>query len=149
MSEASPIVPSPSPTAGNDPATDPTTPPATEPEGDTFPRTYVEGLRAESATHRTAARDATSRAETLAQTLATALASATGRLADPTDLPFSEALLTDGVPDPALIAAAIDDLLAAKPHLGDRRPVGSVGQGARATVAEPVGLGALLRAGAG
>lgn len=73
---------------------------------------------------------------------------ATGRLADPTDLAFDVALLTDGTPDPALIDAAIDALLSRKPHLADRRPVGSVDQGARGS-GDAFSLADVLRAGAG
>ena len=52
---------------------------------------------------------------------------ATGRLADPTDLEFDE----DHLDDPDALAAAIDDLLARKPHLASRKPVGDIGQGQR------------------
>jgi hypothetical protein len=51
---------------------------------------------------------------------------ASGRLADPTDLPYSEDHLTE----PGALAAAIDDLLQRKPHLASRKPVGEIGQGA-------------------
>jgi hypothetical protein len=52
-------------------------------------------------------------------------------LADPFDLPFDEALLDDdGLVDEAKVAAAVDALLVARPHLATRRPSGDVGQGA-------------------
>lgn len=51
---------------------------------------------------------------------------ATGRLADPTDLTFNDTRLDD----PEALTAAIDDLLARKPHLASRRLVGDIGQGA-------------------
>lgn len=51
---------------------------------------------------------------------------ATGRLADPTDLAFDEALLEDS----EALTGAIDDLLAAEPITASAASVGSVGQGA-------------------
>ena len=48
-----------------------------------------------------------------------------GKLADPTDLEFDE----DHLDDPDALAAAVDDLLARKPHLASRRPTGEIGQG--------------------
>lgn len=109
----------------------------TEPE--TFPREYVEKLRRESAGYR----DKAKKTDELAQRLHTALVAATGRLADPTDLPYDEAHLDD---EDALLAA-LDALLAGKPHLANRRPQGDVGQGASAGGAG-VSLAGLLRAGA-
>jgi len=106
-------------------------------EPETFPRAYVEELRTESARYRERARAA----DGLAQRLHTATVAATGRLADPTDLPYDEAHLDD----PDALAAAIDDLLERKPHLKARRPVGDVGQGDRGRAAEPVNLAAMLR----
>ena len=94
----------------------------TEEDPETFPREYVVQLREEAAKHRTRAQDR----DALAQRLHTALVAATGRLADPTDLAFDDAHLAD---DDAL-SAAIDDLLARKPHLASRRVVGDIGQGA-------------------
>ena len=77
----------------------------------------------------------------------TAQAAATGRLADPTDLPFTDDLLDDeGLADTVKVQAAVDELLARKPHLAARRPRGDVGQGARQEV-DDTGLGALLRRG--
>src|SRR5688572_6233589 len=64
--------------------------PAT-PTEETFPRSYVEKLRDESAKHRQRASDR----DTLAQRLHGALVAATGRLADPSDLTFDEDHLTD------------------------------------------------------
>lgn len=106
-------------------------------DADTFPRSYVEGLRRENAEARVKAK----RADELAARLHGALVAATGRLADPADLPFDEAHLDDE----SALSAAIDDLLASKPHLASRRPRGDVGQGARAET-QTVSLGALLRA---
>lgn len=106
-------------------------------EPDTFPRSYVEELRKESARYRERAKTA----DDLAARLHSSLVAATGRLADPSDLPFDDAHLADA----NALTAAIDDLLASKPHLASRRPTGDVGQGAR-PVADTVGLGGLLRA---
>ncbi|BCI92747.1 hypothetical protein NIIDMKKI_79530 [Mycobacterium kansasii] len=61
-----------------------------------------------------------------AQRLHTELVRATGQLADPTDLPFN----ADHLDDADKLAAAITDLLARKPHLANRRPMGDIGQGA-------------------
>jgi hypothetical protein len=49
------------------------------------------------------------------------------------------------VPPIALLAAALDDLLARKPHLATRRPTGEIGQGASPLAASSVDLAALLR----
>lgn len=92
-------------------------------EPDTFPREVVEDLRRENAKYRQRAQ----RADELAKRLHTELVRATGRLADPTDLPFDETHLDD----PDALATAVDALLQAKPHLASRRPVGDIGQGHR------------------
>lgn len=110
---------------------------STEPE--TFPAEYVAKLRDEAAKYRTRAK----RTDELAGRLHTALVAATGRLADPTDLPYDEAHLDD----PEALAGAVDALLATKPHLASRRPTGDVGQGASEGGAT-VSLAGLLRAGA-
>lgn len=92
-----------------------------EPEPETFPAAYVQKLRQEAADARVKAK----RTDDLATRLHTALVAATGRLADPTDMPFDDAHLED---DTAL-TDALDALLKAKPHLASRRPRGDVGQG--------------------
>lgn len=109
----------------------------TKPE--TFPRDYVERLRKESAKYRERAKAA----DDLAARLHIALVTATGRLADPTDLPFDEAHLDD---EDAL-RSAVDDLIARKPHLASRKPHGDVGQGVGSPV-NTVNLAGILRAGA-
>lgn len=109
-------------------------------EPDTFPREVVERLRRESAGYRERAQ----RADGYAQRLHQELVRATGRLADPADLPFDEAHLDD----PAALSAAVDDLLTKKPHLAARRPVGDIGQGATRSAAG-VDLAAILRDAAG
>ncbi|MBP2455182.1 hypothetical protein [Mycolicibacterium lutetiense] len=92
-------------------------------DAETFPREYVEKLRTENGKYRQRAGEA----DTLAQRLHSELVRATGRLADPTDLPFDEGHLAD----PDKLAGAINELLEAKPHLATRRPSGDIGQGQR------------------
>ncbi|OCH82293.1 hypothetical protein [Gordonia sp. UCD-TK1] len=88
---------------------------------DTFPRSYVEQLRQENGKYRQRAQ----RADELANRLHRALVEQTGRLQDPSDLPFDETHLEGDN-----LTAAIDELLAKKPHLAARRVAGDVGQGA-------------------
>lgn len=107
---------------------------AEEPE--TFPREYVEKLRQENGRYRQRAQ----RGDVYAQRLHVELVRATGKLADPTDLPFND----NHLDDPDALAAALDDLLARKPHLGSRRPTGEIGQGALPS-AITVDLAAILR----
>lgn len=108
-------------------------------DAETFPRSYVEKLRKEAAGHR----DRAKRADDFAQRLHTALVEATGRLADPADLPFEESHLDDA----QALTTAIEALLADKPHLASRKPFGNIGQGV-APVSNDVSLGGILRAGA-
>lgn len=108
-------------------------------EPDTFPREYVQKLRDENAKYRQRA----GKADAYAQRLHAELVRATGKLADPTDLPFD----ADHLDDPDTLAAAIDTLLAAKPHLASRRPIGEIGQGATDS-GDTVSLAGLLRASA-
>ena len=108
-------------------------------EPETFPREYVQQLRDENAKHRTRAQ----RADDLAKRLHTSLVAATGRLADPTDLAFDEVHLEDS----AALEAAIDQLVASKPHLASRRPTGDVGQGVSPD-AGAVSLAGILRSAA-
>lgn len=129
-----------------EPATTPEAPEATldpadatgEPE--TFPREYVEKLRKENAGYR----DKAKKTDDYAHQLHAALVKETGRLADPTDLPFKEETLHD----PVKLAAAIDDLLATKPHLANRKPMGDIGQGIMSEASETISLAGLLRANA-
>jgi hypothetical protein len=117
---------------------DETTEQTTEAEPETFPREYVEKLREEAAKYRTRSQ----RTDDLAHRLHVALVAAKGRLADPTDLTFDEANLDDD----AALDAAIDNLLAAKPHLASRRPATvDVGQGP-SPIESGVDLAGLLRA---
>lgn len=65
--------------------------------------------------------------EELRGRLFTALVAADGRLADPTDMPYS----ADLVDDPAALEAAITARLDANPRLGKHAATGDVGAGAR------------------
>ncbi|MBX7452286.1 hypothetical protein GR927_30240 [Mycolicibacterium sp. 3033] len=122
--------------ANNDPA--PTDDQSDAPEA--FPRSYVEELRQENGKYRQRAQ----LGEAYAQRLHTELVRATGRLADPTDLPYD----AEHLDDPDKLSTAVDDLLARKPHLASRRPTGDIGQGATASAGN-VDLAALLRQRAG
>lgn len=108
----------------------------TEEAEDTFPRSYVEKLRDESAKYRQRAQQT----DTLAQRLHTALVEATGALQDATDLEYDEKHLDD----PEALQQAIDELIKAKPHLAARRPRGDVGQGHTGS-SNPVDLAGILR----
>ncbi|UHJ55711.1 hypothetical protein LT337_00840 [Mycolicibacterium fortuitum] len=94
-----------------------------ESDAETFPREYVEKLRQENGKYRQRAGEA----DALATRLHTELVRATGRLADPTDLPFD----ADHLADADKMIGAINELLEAKPHLATRRPTGDIGQGQR------------------
>lgn len=108
----------------------------TEQQRDMFPREYVEELRAENAKYRTRAKHA----DDLAHRLHTALVTATGRLEDPSDLPFNETHLDD----PEALTTAINELLERKPHLASRQVTGDIGQGAVTNTGD-VDLAGLLR----
>lgn len=111
-----------------------------ETEPDAFPRSYVEELRQENGRYRQRAQ----KGDQYTQRLHTELVKATGKLADPTDLPFDE----NHLDDPAALADAVEDLLQRKPHLASRRPIGEIGQGASPS-ASTVDLAAILRQRAG
>lgn len=87
----------------------------------TFPKPYVDKLRKEAADNRAKAK----RTDDLAARLHTALVQATGKLADPSDLPFDESHLDDA----EALDAAIEELISQKPHLASRTPRGNIGQG--------------------
>lgn len=110
---------------------------AAEEKPDSFPREYVEKLRDENAKYRQRAQ----RSDQLAQRLHTALVDATGQLQDATDLAFDEAHLED----PEALQKAVDELLAAKPHLAARKFNGDIGQGQTGS-SNTVDLAGLLRA---
>lgn len=91
-------------------------------EEETFPAHVVRDLRKEAAKYR----DRAKAADELREALWQARVAATGRLADPTDLPLPE----DADPlDPEAVNAAVEDLLGRKPHLAARAVAGTVGQG--------------------
>jgi len=109
-------------------------------DAEVFPRAYVEELRRENHQYRQRAQQA----DELAQRLHTELVRATGRLADPTDLPFD----ADHLTDTEKLFTAVDNLLASKPHLATRKPAGDIGQGPIQSAAG-VDLAAILRGRAG
>ena len=109
----------------------------TEEEADTFPRSVVEKLRKENAGYREKAK----KAEEYARELFYARVAATGRLADADDLPFDEALLDDH----DALTAAVEELVARKPHLASRTPRGDVGAGALSEDTATVDLAGILR----
>lgn len=112
--------------------------PTTEQEPDTFPRDYVEKLRSEAAKYRDRAKGA----DELRSALWQARVEATGRLADPTDLPMPEG--ADPL-DAETVTTAVEALLQTKPHLASRRIVGAVGQGETASTTT-TDLAGMLRA---
>lgn len=120
-----------------------TTEPGTEveEEGKTFDLAYVRKLRKEAATYRERA----GKVDELGARLHAALVKDTGRLQDPTDIPFDPAHLED----PDALTAAIDALLTSKPHLASRRPQGFIPQGATPEAGAGMTLGGLLRSNAG
>lgn len=114
-------------------------------DADTFPRAYVERVRGESRRYRERAQTAESRAGELAAALWRTRVEALDRLADPEDLPLPDD--ADPLDDDAL-TAAVDELLARKPHLAARRARGDVGQHERRERDESVSLAGMLRANA-
>ena len=104
--------------------------------GDTFPREYVERLRAESAANRT-------RAKVLATELHDLRVEKLGLLADPTDLPYA-----DGLDTLEAVQAAAEELIQRKPHLKARRVAGNIGQHQQTDGPAPVSLMGMMRANA-
>jgi hypothetical protein len=116
---------------------------ADEPES--FSREYVSQIRQEAADRRKAATEATQRADDLSRQLFLAKVAATGKLADPNDLPYDPDLVGN---DDAM-SAAIDSTLTAHPHYASRKPVPgtSIGQGQQGSpVAPPPSLIDAIRA---
>ena len=87
----------------------------------------VKKLRNEAAGNRVKAREAGELAEQRAAALFTALVKLDGRLADPSDLPYSDKYLTDE----AALESAISDLLERKPGLAARQYRGNIGAGVK------------------
>lgn len=125
-----------------------------EPELDTYPAHVVRKLRDENGTTRARLRDTelrvdelTARAETaeserdeLAVRLHAELVRSTGRLTDPSDLEFDAEHLNDA----DKLAAAINELVNAKPHLKARKVSGDAGQGNRGEGAQVPTFASLL-----
>lgn len=107
----------------------------------TYPAKVVKDLRKENASHRERARTAEARADDLARQVFRLRVEATGKLADPDDLPFDADLLADD----DKLTAAVDDLIAKRPHYAKRRAAGSIGQGERGYENVPQDFSALLR----
>lgn len=93
----------------------------TKGESETFPRKYVEELRAESAKYRVEAK----KAEEYGQRLQNALVAQDGRLADPADLPYDPALLDD----PEALDAAVTAYIEKYPNMRAFKAGGDIGQG--------------------
>lgn len=104
-------------------------------EPDTFDRAYVEDLRKESAGYRTQLRDTQEKLHRM-------MVEQTGKLADPSDLEFDPAHLDD----PDALLAAIEALLADRPHLKARRfdPAGAA-QGPKQGGGGQVNLADIMR----
>ena len=104
---------------------------------DTFTADYVRELREESAAHRIKAKridDANTR-------LVAAYAAADGRLVDVDALVGSQDLVgDDGLVDRDRVAAAIGDLITAKPYLASRKPTTPLPQGVRDDVPQTLGI---------
>ncbi|WP_124712693.1 hypothetical protein [Mycolicibacterium nivoides] len=107
-------------------------------QGDTivYKRADIEKLRNEARDNRHRAEAAEARVDELSRALFTARVEATGKLADPDDLPYDAELLTDD----DKLNTAVDDLIAKRPHYGKRRVSGSVGQGVTGDRDEPFSL---------
>lgn len=105
-------------------------------DAETFPRSYVEKLRKESQGYRERAKTAEANLDAALRDLFTARVTATGKLADPDDLPYDAELLADE----DKLTETIDELIKRKPHLAARKIFGSVGQGVTGTKDEPFSL---------
>ncbi len=112
-------------------------------DGDTFPRPYVERLRARSAGYRARAKQAEGRAGELERALFTERVRALDVLADPTDLPYDAELLDD----PDALAEAVRQLVKDRPHYRRRGTLDGAGTGSRdrAGTSDGVSLAAIMR----
>lgn len=122
--------------------------PESQPDGnndestnDTFPRSYVEDLRKESAGYRDRAKTAEDRADVLAKRLHRELVTATARLENPDDLPFDAGHLDDE----NKLSTALDALLSDRPYMAKRVVKGDAGQGPRGGAETGVSLLGLLK----
>lgn len=122
--------------------TPPETPSEATSEPETYSAEYVKELRAEAAERRVKAK----RVDSANERLVNAYAAQDGRLVNPAELTYSEALLDDdGLVDPDKVSAAIGELVAAKPYLANQRPPQPIAQGVREDVPDQPGLFSLLR----
>lgn len=114
--------------------------------GDTFPRPYVERLRARSAGYRARAKQAEERTGELERALFTERVRALDVLADPTDLPYDAELLEDS----DALAEAVRQLVKDRPHYRRRGTLDGAGTGSRdrAGSTDGVSLTGIMRAGA-
>ena len=108
-----------------------------EAEPDTFPREVVEKLRQENGKYRQRAQQADTYATGCTPNLSGPQA---GWPIRPTS---SSTKNTSMILTPW--PAAVDDLLARKPHLASRKPTGDIGQGQRGAESEPFSLLELLK----
>lgn len=104
---------------------------------------HVAELRAEAAKYRVRAREAAERTDELARQLFRERVDRLELLADPGDLEYDPELLDD----PDGLRAAVDELLAARPHLRTRRIRSRIGQG-EGDAPDGGDLAGLLRRGA-
>lgn len=111
-------------------------------QSDTFSAEYVQTLRAEAAANRVKAK----RADDLMARLVHEIVKGSGLLHDAEDFRYDPETITDeqGLPDPEKVAAQVQALAHAKPHLAKIRPSGNIGQGSEQGSAD-VNLHALLR----
>lgn len=111
-------------------------------EADKFDREYVQKVRDEAKRYRLSAKAEAERADAHAKRLFVELVRASGKLADPRDMPFVAELLDDS----GKLDEAIDALIAERPHLKARTVItGDVGQGRRGTSADCPSFSGLLR----
>lgn len=111
----------------------------TDSESDENSTSALSKVRREAAGYRTQLRDTEKKLEAIRGELFHAKVSASGRLADPTDMPVNVELLED----PDALEEAITELLEAKPHLKARK-FGSIGQEDKRK-SQGVSLGSILR----
>lgn len=111
--------------------------------GDTFPRPYVERLRARSAGYRARAKQAEGRTGELERALFTERVARLDILADPTDLPYDAELLED----PDALAEAVRQLVKDRPHYRRRGTLDGAGTGSRdrAGTSDGVSLTGIMR----
>lgn len=110
-------------------------------ENDTFPRSYVEELRRENASYRDKARAAQSQIDELSRELFTAKVQATGKVENPTEIPYNADILND----PDALSEAIDAAVSERPYIKRRTITGDAGQGQRSKPTAPQDFSALFR----